>query len=306
MIAKIAVYEWNPNWLKISNAYSQIWTPTYYDLKNPTYVKLMIQWVNGILSDINNWPWTKQEKSAIKSGIVVSMKSKRDFISKDKEMLTLLWDSRTDTMHFLFWTMQDAKETLRNIWEQQSKPFDTISTWKTYSNLYSSSYSSTYTKNSYLFSKMQDIASNFYIWKPKYVKQPNYWSKYYTPRERDYMLERARAISNLNRMWTYAKWDSYNKPKDLTWRSPQQKAGDATLRMKPIVWKFKKPAAKPKERKQVNWKRYKNKDRQTIKWTRLMNRIKKYNKDYARKRVNRPVLVWYTKGGNRNSSVSRT
>lgn len=190
MMANIAVAQWDPNGYKMLNAFSAITIPKAIDDKSLAYTGLLLDQVNRSL-DYMDKSWQPRETVIpMKSWTIISIYNKLgwDVIkalmnSEHKEVLM-------DTMRFLHWTTKEIIEYGKEKWAELWFKDEFWTSFEN-SNYYNSS-KFKYGLNDALYDAVKKLS---YLYSPyNSYGSKNYWNRYYSRKERDYLVEYGKSV----------------------------------------------------------------------------------------------------------------
>lgn len=230
MIGKIKVANGDSDWWKMANAMSVIYMPKTIDMKSLAFNWIMTKSINHLLNYINTSHLSTEEKTEMKSWVFVWIYNKIapyiKYMFDPKTIMTPeLEENKSDlmeTMRFLHWTSDEITEAGKEKWMQE---YFKATFWTSFWNSkYYSDKPLTYTPWT-MYDKLQALS---YLYSPyrTYGTSKNYSSKYYSPKDRDYLVE-------------YWKWRGQWIPRvsdfgkaqpdktEPSGRTPSQKSGSA-------------------------------------------------------------------------------
>ena len=238
--ATIAAAEWMPDWFKLYNIYSKLFSAAWKKDKDwkltDNWAKSMLYAYNS-LNELLDWFWISDvEKTVMMSS---SLLQSDQFISKLIESKTpeeVKYDPYIQTaLHFLRWTARlindlwsrSVAETVqkKQVW---TDPSDVALSWVTNSKWtkkhWYSNWKQYYNNNKYLFDQVKYMTSKYhkyynYLYTPKSTHVQNYYSEKEREAKRFWPT-----IATIKRSWGSRRWgDKQQKP----WWNTTQRRGKA-------------------------------------------------------------------------------
>ena len=234
--ANIAAAEWMPDWFKMYNMFSKLFSTSW---KKDENWKLTEEWARSMLYAYNSllelvdWLWVSDvEKTVIMSSALLQSDQ---FISRLMEWKTdeeIMSDPYIQTaLHFLWWTAQLANALAdRRISEVVQKkytwtdPEEVSLSWVTKSKWtkksWYSSWKQYYTNNKYFYDQVKYMTSKYhkyynYLYTPKTTNVQSYYSK----KERD-AKQFWPSLATIR--WSWGGWRRDNKEQKPGWSLTQR------------------------------------------------------------------------------------
>lgn len=188
MISKIMVNEWDIDGFKAANAFASLRMPSSKDNKSTAYLWLMMKWINHNLDYINNSARTDEEKHNMIAGIFDGI------YNKIWDAAPMLLDSEyrddfLEHMRFLHGTTRGIQQMWKEKWyydylnENYNTSFNNSS--------YASKDFKYYSMNNSLYNTIKKLS---YLYSPyNSYGSKSYWNKYYSRKDRDYLVEYGKA-----------------------------------------------------------------------------------------------------------------
>ena len=227
LMAKIKVAWWDTDWYKLANAFATLRMPKNVDNKSAAFNGMMLKGINHALDYINTSHLTTEDKVEMKSWIFMWVYTKLADVSKNIDMFTpadqeVFWQ----TMNFLHWTTKEITELGKAKWAQQYfKDASWYSLWSWWSSYYAPTkkYPATALYDS---AEMRQLSYLFSPYKAYGTSYKSSWSKYYSAKDRDYLVEYGK------QKWTgVARISDFGKQQpdkaQPTGRTPAQKGWSA-------------------------------------------------------------------------------
>lgn len=221
LIAKIAVANGDSNGFKMANAFSTIWMPKWTDEKSLAYAWMALKWINQSLDYFKTCHLPEEEKLELMSWTLVGVYNKMSALIKpllESEHREVVLDTMKNLHGVSAWVTQLAKEKWAELYFK-----DTYGTSFSNSKYYSNKFK--YYSAGTMYDQLQKLS---YLYSPykTYGTSKSYWGRYYTEKERDYLVAYGKTY------WSWVarisnNWRQTSEKAEPSGRTPVQKWGSA-------------------------------------------------------------------------------
>jgi hypothetical protein len=191
IFTKMQILNGDWDWYAMKNAFSTLYNPNSYQVKDPLYISVALKSMNDNIRYIKESNMSEQDKTSMISWIILWALPMINELQKDETLQSQVWDIYNDTMYRLMWNVTDGIELATEIWYRKLQDgkfkkspektwtiLDNYSaTWNYYWNYFSSSYNSKYGSYNPILSKLKSFLND----NPKITT-----SKFDKPKSREY------------------------------------------------------------------------------------------------------------------------